>query len=148
MKGSVSMKLFTLMSSHSSRSAKRFLTEHNFAFEECRMSKGDFTFDMFKYMMSRTEFGASDILANSKKLREINASDKTIDDYTLSELYHLVFKHPTLMRAPILISENRMIIGFDLSMYESLMPRHIRKKAYYAALDKANSEDNEMLMPQ
>lgn len=137
--------LFTLSGHHSSRYAKRYLAQHNIDYVERPMHKKRLTFEEFKTIIRATENGIDDILSKSKHIEEIERTTKPLSEHTLKEFYYLLMEYPRLIKAPIALTKNTIIIGYDKTAYGRLIPKEIRKQGYYEMLNNLRQrEDAEM----
>lgn len=77
-----------------------------------------------KYLLSRTENGTEDLLSKRSKIVQENNLD--LDDLSLDELCKFVVNNPSILRRPIILSDNNMQIGFDEEEIDAFVPRELR----------------------
>jgi len=63
------------------------------------------------FLLKRTENGTDDIISKNSKI--IKESKINIDDMNLSELVKFMQKNPSIIKRPIILDEDNMLVGFD-----------------------------------
>jgi regulatory protein spx len=137
--------LYTLPSSTSSRTARNNLIQSGRPFVIHNMKLQPLTFDELKNILHFTERGVEDILANGKIRKEIEAEGVDFEEITLSELHYYITRFPALMRAPICMDKDRLIIGYDEERYRVYTPKHLREREFNIKLDILREDENRRL---
>jgi regulatory protein spx len=130
------LKIYILPSSHSSRKAVAWLTEVGQPFEVQNMSTSRLTFEQLKDILSYTENGVDDIIANGREKVMLAEEGVDLNEITLSELYYYIKRFPRLVKAPIAIWKGKMTIGYSPEEYEVHRPRTSRLEAYFEQLEE------------
>lgn len=116
--------LYTTPSCGSCRKAKAWLEEHDIDYIERNIISSSITVDELKSILRLTEEGVTEIISTkSKTFQELNIN---IDELSLNELYHLIIKHPQMLRRPIIIDEKRLQVGYNEEEIRKFLPRTIR----------------------
>ncbi len=102
------------------RKAKQWLKDNNIEFVEKNIFKALLDEKEIKYLLSRCENGTEDIVSvRSKAFQNLQ---KDLDDYSMSELIKLIQENPSILRRPLMLSENNLIIGYDDDEIPALIP--------------------------
>jgi regulatory protein spx len=110
---------FTYPSCTSCRKAKSFLKQNGIPFKERHIFRNPPTKDELLDIIKMTTNGLEDILSTrSRKFKEL---DVEIDDLTVFQLLEMLSEEPRLLRRPILIDEDQIIIGYNKAAMENLM---------------------------
>ena len=59
--------------------------------------------------------------------------DVKIEDYSLDELYELIYHHPEILRKPIIIDQRRIQVGYNESEIRQFVPRRVRRHEFKKA---------------
>lgn len=148
MKGGIGViKLFTLPSSLSSRRAHADLIEEGvpFVYQNMQTQSGRLTFEQFKEILSYTTEGVEEIIANGKEKKLLEAEGVDFDKITLSELYYYVKRFPRLMKAPITIGKDIMVIGHNDEYRSIFKSRKARMQLYSIQLEEVRANEEERL---
>ncbi|MFD2043573.1 transcriptional regulator SpxA [Ornithinibacillus salinisoli] len=118
------VKLFITPSCTSCRKAKAWLQEYNIPFTERNIISDPLTLDEIKEILRLTEDGTDEIISTrSKVFQEI---DVNIDQLSISDLYSLIQKNPTIIKRPIILDEKRLQVGYNEDEIRSFLPRSVR----------------------
>jgi regulatory protein spx len=134
--------LYTLPSSGSSRKAKQHLVNTGKSFIVRNMAVNPLSFNELKRILHYTEQGTNDIIANGKYRKILEEEGVDFEDITLREFHHYVRKYPRLLKAPITLGEDHMIIGYDEEEFSKFMPRKERKRVYSQMLEQVRREED------
>lgn len=129
------IKLFTQTSCNSSRKARQWLRDHDVQFEEQNVGKKAPTTAELKHILSLTENGLDDIISTrSRAYPEIAAQ---LPDMSFNETLKLLCERTQLLRKPIMVTENKVQIGFNDDEIRKFVPRHIRRLDFMQAMINA-----------
>lgn len=103
----------------SCRKVKSWLNEHNLIYVEKNILTTMLTSIEIKYLLLRSENGSDDIISKRSKVIVNNKID--IDAFTTDQLVAFIIKNPSVLRRPILISENFFQVGYDAEEIETLI---------------------------
>jgi regulatory protein spx len=79
-----------------------------------------------KYLLSRCENGTSDLIATrSKKYKELNGA---LEDMSTNELVSFIQENPSILKRPILLSPDSIVIGYDEDEITTFVPLKDRMK--------------------
>ncbi|MFC6170954.1 Spx/MgsR family RNA polymerase-binding regulatory protein [Loigolactobacillus jiayinensis] len=129
------IKLFTQTSCNSSRKARQWLRDHDVAFEEQNVGKKAPTTAELKHILSLTENGLDDIISTrSRAYPEVAAQ---LPDMSFNDTLNLLCERTQLLRKPIIVTENKVQIGFNDDEIRKFVPRHIRRLNFMQAMINA-----------
>ena len=117
--------IYTSPGCASCRKAKQWLKDNRIEFVEKNIFTTILDEKEIKYLLSRCENGTDDII--SVRSQAFKNLAKNIDDYSMRELIELIQNQPSILRRPILLSENNMVIGYDEDEITTMMPEALRK---------------------
>ncbi|TGY67090.1 Spx/MgsR family RNA polymerase-binding regulatory protein [Dubosiella muris] len=108
----------------SCRKAKQWLRDNHIEFIEKNIYTTLMKEDEIKYLLSRCENGTQDIISlRSKVYRSLK---KDFNELSTNELIRLIQNNPSILKRPIILSKNNMVVGFDDEEITSFTPHHIR----------------------
>lgn len=109
----------------SCRKAHAWLKEYDISFTERNIIKQPPNKNEINEILVLTENGTEDIISTrSKAFQDLNIN---INELTMHELYDLIYKHPEILRKPILIDKKRIQIGYNESEIRQFVPREVRE---------------------
>ena len=112
------------------RKVKAWLNERHLPFIEKNIFKTLLNDNEIKHLLMRSENGSDDII--SKRSKVIQEKNLDLDSMTVDELVHFVKKNPSVLKRPIIISENSFQVGYDEEEMGVFVPRELRKFAHEA----------------
>lgn len=121
--------LYILNHSTSSRSAKAYLTERGLSFEIRNVSQEFLTYEELTHILYLTEEGTEEIITKqAKAYGNLIAEGVDFDELTLKELYTLLHRNRSLLRSPIAVTKDKLVIGFNEENFGVFQPRPLRLK--------------------
>lgn len=144
----MTVKLYILPSSTSSRKTKAFLEENEVEYIEQNMMYNSLSWEQLFEILRHTENGVEDILSTrSKDYMTLTAQGVNFDELSLTELHRVIEGHPKLLKAPIIVAKGETLVGYNEEMISMLGNRKAKKKLYLEALNMIRSkEDKELEM--
>ncbi|GEK36983.1 transcriptional regulator Spx [Enterococcus thailandicus] len=118
------IKVYASPSCTSCRKARAWLQTNQLEFEEKNIFVDPLLEEEIKEILAATEGGVEDIISTRSKIYEKLCLD--FNELTLKQMIVLFKEYPSLIRRPILIDENRILIGFNEDEIRSFVPRKIR----------------------
>ena len=76
-------------------------------------------------MLKNTENGFEDIISTRSKYLMENNID--IDSLKVSELEKLIMENPSILRRPIIVSDNKLQVGYNEEDIRVFIPSELRK---------------------
>ncbi|RRK11544.1 transcriptional regulator Spx [Lactiplantibacillus garii] len=129
--------LYTAPSCTSCRKAKVWLQTHDIDFRERNLFTEPLSINEIKSILQLTEAGTEEIISTrSKAFQQL---DVDIDDLSLTQLYDLISRDPSLLRRPIMLDEKRLQVGYNEDEIRRFLPRKIRTIELLRAQQLANS---------
>lgn len=109
----------------SCRKAKQWLKEKRLPFVEKNIFSTILKEKELKYLLSRSENGTEDIISTrSKAFKEL---EKDIDELSIEELIDFIQNNPSVMKRPIIMSEDNFLIGYDDDEITAFVPKELRE---------------------
>ncbi|MFC6163271.1 MULTISPECIES: transcriptional regulator SpxA [Lactiplantibacillus] len=116
--------LYTSPSCMSCRKAKIWLRLHAIDFEERNIFTTPLSIDEIKGILQMTEDGTEEIISTrSKAFQRLNVD---IDDLSLTQLYDLISREPSILRRPIMLDDKRLQVGYNEDEIRRFLPRRVR----------------------
>ena len=119
------IKIFTTPSCASCRKAKKWLDEHEVSYEEKNILAFPITKEDIRLMLRNAENGFEDII--SKRSKYIMENNIDIDQLKVSELERLIIEHPSILKRPIIIEDDKMQVGYNEDDIRVFIPKELRK---------------------
>lgn len=102
------------------RDTKKWLEERDIAFEFINLKKEPLTLDELKDLEFKVGL---DVLVNNRgttyrnlKIKELNPTDE--------EMLQLLFDNQSMIKRPVLVFEDSVLVGFDEESFETFMKEH------------------------
>lgn len=108
----------------SCRKVKQWLKERSIPFIEKNLFKTLLNDNEIKLLLMRSENGTDDII--SKRSKIIQEQDIDLDNMTLNELVQFVKNNPSVLKRPIIVSDNNFQVGYDADEITAFLPRELR----------------------
>jgi len=115
------IQLYTFTSCTSCRKARDILNQHNIPFMEKNMSVEPLTKEELLNILAYTTSGTTEI--TSKRSQEIKNLSFNLDDLSLNEWVELAMKHPGILRRPLLLSDEQLIVGYNKEEYTGFVKK-------------------------
>lgn len=142
----MTIKLYTLPSSTSSRKVRAFLQDNNLEFTEQNMYQNPLSWEQLFEILRSTENGVEDILATrSKSYMALCKQGVDFEKLTLTELYEVIADHPKLLKCPIMVSKGTTMVGYNDEEISMLINRDGKKKAFLQVLDAIRLEEDKTI---
>src|SRR5699024_6425002 len=109
----------------SSRKARAWLTKYGIPFVERNINKKQLTIEEIKAILSMTEAGTEVIV--TMKSKSISELQLDLDRFSLQELIELIHEYTHLRRRPIIMDEQRLLVGFQADDIRQFLPSKLRK---------------------
>ncbi len=119
--------LYTSPGCASCRKVKQWLKDRGLPFIEKNIFKTLLNDNEIKHLLMRSENGSDDII--SKRSKIIQENRVNIDDMTTDELISFIKQNPSVLKRPIIISENNFQVGYDEEEIGIFVPQELRNVA-------------------
>ncbi len=103
--------LYTSAGCASCRKAKQWFKDRDIKYTERNIFTTLLKDKEIRFLLTRSENGTEDLI--SKRSKIIKDNDIDIDDMSVNELINFVQKNPSVLKRPIIINENSLLIGYD-----------------------------------
>lgn len=103
--------LYTSPGCASCRKAKQWLKEKNVNYLERNIFTSLLKEDEIKYLLQRSENGTEDIISTRSKA--FSHLKKKVEDLSVKELVTIVRDNPSILKRPIMVSEESFVVGYD-----------------------------------
>ena len=99
------------------RDTKKWMEEHDVEFEFIDLKKEPLSRDELKELELKVGL---DVLVNrrGRKWRDLGLADK---DLTNEELFEHLLEHQTLIKRPVLLKEESVLVGYDEESFEAFI---------------------------
>ena len=114
------IKMYTNMSSASCRKAIRWFSEECISFKEIKLNREGITTKQLKEILILTDNGLDDILKR-------NVNRVVLDELSLNEALEKIVEKPSMLKVPIIISRNKIQVGFKEEYIRAFIPRSHRR---------------------
>jgi regulatory protein spx len=115
------IQLYTFSSCTSCRKARDILTENKIPFKEKNMNTDPLSEEEILNLLSYTTNGTTDIM--SKRSQDVKDLEVNMDDLSLKSWMELVNKHPGILRRPLLLSPDQLIVGYNKEEYNGIIKK-------------------------
>ena len=111
----------------SCRKVKQWLKDRNLEYIEKNIFKTVLNEKEIKTLFERTENGTDDLV--SKRSKIIQEQKVDVDNMTMNELVKFIKDNPSILKRPIIISENNFQVGYDEEEISTFVPARLRSIA-------------------
>ena len=129
--------LYTSPGCASCRKVRNWLKENDFKFIEKNIFTTQLQDNEIKYLLLRSENGSEDII--SKRSKVVINNKIQVDEMKLEELVHFVIDNPSVLKRPIIVSENNFLVGYDVEEIEVLNKYKRRIQRIMEGVDSCDS---------
>ena len=119
------IKFYFTTSSGSCRKAKAWLLKNNLPFEEINLKTTRLTKEELLHILSLTQNGTHEIISKGGKAYKSLSVD--LEQMTLNELFDVLNQNRLLLKRPLLVDEDRLLIAYNEDDIRKFIPRHIRR---------------------
>ncbi|MBR2811562.1 MAG: transcriptional regulator Spx [Solobacterium sp.] len=111
----------------SCRKVKQWLKDKNLKYIEKNIFKTLLNENEIKHLLMRSENGTDDII--SKRSKIIQESGIDLDSMTTAQLIEFIKNNPSILKRPIILSEDNFQVGYDEEEIDVFLPASLRKLA-------------------
>ena len=105
------IKIYMSPSCLSCRKVKQYFQKENIPFTEINILKHEITIDELKEMLNKSLDGTEEIISTrSKVFKEENVD---IDSMSIQQLCNFIKEHPSILKRPIIVDENKIQVGYN-----------------------------------
>lgn len=120
------IEVFYASNTSSGRTTMQGLEKHDILFTERRITlKTPIKSKDVQKMLTHTENGFEDLINKRAKIYKKIEGD--LNDLSIQELIEIMIKFPTLLRLPIVMSEKKIVIGFNETEIRCFLSREYRR---------------------
>ncbi|MGM1031864.1 MAG: Spx/MgsR family RNA polymerase-binding regulatory protein [Bacillota bacterium] len=120
------LTFFSYPSCTSCRKTKKWLSTNQVSFNERHLFRETPTVAELKRILELTSEGLDEVLATrSEAYKDLQVN---IDEMMLSDVIQLLTKEPKLLRRPILIDGEKLVIGHNVDALRNLVSRRLDLK--------------------
>lgn len=131
------IQMYTTPSCGSCRKAKKWFKDRDIPFTEKNIFSVKLTKNDIQSILSHTENGVHDIISTRSKVFMENDID--IDSMTMNELYEFIIENPSVLRRPLIVSDENLQIGYNEDDIRVFIPKEIRR--LMICMDCKNNEE-------
>lgn len=126
------IKVYTSPSCSSCRKVKKWFFDNDIPFIEKNILGPTFQEKDVYDILSKTENGVEDIIAKRSKI--VMESGVDIDSMTIKQLVKFVLDNPTVLKRPIIVDDNKMVVGYNPDEIAVFIPKAKRIADYACTL--------------
>jgi regulatory protein spx len=115
------IKLYTFSSCTSCRKAREILMENQIPFKEKNMNIDPLSEEEILNLLSYTTNGTTDIM--SKRSQDVKELEIDLDELSLNSWVELVNQNPGILRRPLLLTPDQLIVGYNKEEYSGLIKK-------------------------
>ena len=135
------IQIYTTPSCASCRKAKKWFDQYKIPYSEknifsIKLSKED----IFK-MLANSENGFEDIISTRSKIFKEYKLDP--ENMTINELVKFIIDNPSVLKRPIIISENELQVGYNNEDITIFLPKELRYKECFTDFSTLSDEEDE-----
>ena len=117
--------IYTTPSCSSCRKAKKWLDDHKISYEEKNLFNQRITEQDIDQMLENAENGFEDIISTRSKIFKEENLD--VEDMKMSELKQFILDHPSVLKRPIMIENDKMQVGYNDEEIRVFIPKRLRE---------------------
>ncbi|MFN8578662.1 MAG: Spx/MgsR family RNA polymerase-binding regulatory protein [Candidatus Sericytochromatia bacterium] len=115
------MKLYAYDKCSTCKNAEKYLKEHKVSFEKLDIISNPPTVEVLKDILSKSGYKIKDLFNKSGQMyREMDMKSK-IDNMSEDDLLDLLSKNGKLVKRPILINNDKFLVGFKEELYKEFI---------------------------
>lgn len=131
------IQIYTTPSCGSCRKAKKWFKDRNIPYVEKNIFSVKLTRSDIQAILSLTENGVTDIISTRSKVFVDN--DLDIEAMSMNELYDFIIDNPSVLRRPLIISDDNLQIGYNEDDIRVFIPKELRR--LMICMDCKNNEE-------
>lgn len=142
----MTVKLYVLPSNTSSRSMEKSLRDNNIDYEIQRIDRTPLSWEQLLEILVLSDNGIEDFLSiRSKEYLELTEDGVDFNEMTIKEFHYVIQRHPKILKVPIAVSKNRVVVGYSEDKANLIGGRRNRREKYEEALEKIRKYEEESL---
>lgn len=117
--------IFTTPSCSSCRKAKKWLDEYKIPYQEKNILVTKISDNDINLMLKNADNGFDDII--SKRSKAFVDNNLVVEEMTVRELKDFIIEHPTVLKRPIIVDDDKMQVGYNDEDIRVFVPKRIRE---------------------
>ncbi len=113
--------IYTSPSCSSCRKVKKWFDDQKIPYKEKNIFTSVLKESELKDILSKTENGTEDIISTRSKI--IKEGNVNIDDMSINELIQFIKENPSILKRPIIVSDDNLQVGYNKEEIETFLPR-------------------------
>lgn len=119
------LQIYTTPNCSSCRKVKSYFAKHNISYTEKNIFSIPLTRDDVFKMLSYSENGFEDIISTRSKI--VKEENIDLEKMKTSELIDYIIAHPSILKRPIILSDEDMQIGYNDDDITLFLPEELRE---------------------
>ena len=119
------IQMYVTSSCSSCRKAKKWFEKYHIKFKEKNIFAMRLTREEIFEILKQTENGFEDIISERSKI--VKESSVDFQSMSINELADYIIDHPTMLRRPIIIENDKLLVGYNEDEIRKFFPRELRK---------------------
>jgi regulatory protein spx len=133
--GETMIQMYITSSCSSCRKAKKWFEKYHIDFKEKNIFAMRLTREEIFEILRHTENGFEDIISDRSKI--VKESNVDFDAMSINELADYIIDHPTMLRRPIIIEDDKLLVGYNEDEIRMFFPKELRKMIMENNVDQA-----------
>ncbi len=135
------IQIYTTPSCASCRKAKRWFDQYKIPYSEKNIFSIKLSPEDIYKMLANSENGFEDIISTRSKIFKEYKLDP--ENMTINELVKFIIDNPSVLKRPIIISENELQVGYNNEDITIFLPKELRYKECFTDFSTLSDENDE-----
>lgn len=135
------IQIYTTPSCASCRKAKRWFEQYKIPYSEKNIFSIKLSPEDIYKMLANSENGFEDIISTRSKIFKEYKLDP--ENMTINELVKFIIDNPSVLKRPIIISENELQVGYNNEDITIFLPKELRYKECFTDFSTLSDEEDE-----
>ena len=135
------IQIYTTPSCASCRKAKRWFEQYKIPYSEKNIFSIKLSPEDIYKMLANSENGFEDIISTRSKIFKEYKLDP--ENMTINELVKFIIDNPSVLKRPIIISENELQVGYNNENITIFLPKALRYKECFTDFSTLSDEEDE-----
>ena len=135
------IQIYTTPSCASCRKAKRWFDQYKIPYSEKNIFSIKLSPEDIYKMLANSENGFEDIISTRSKIFKEYKLDP--ESMTINELVKFIIDNPSVLKRPIIISENELQVGYNNEDITIFLPKELRYKECFTDFSTLTDDDED-----
>ena len=135
------IQIYTTPSCASCRKAKRWFEQYKIPYSEKNIFSIKLSPEDIYKMLANSENGFEDIISTRSKIFKEKKLDP--ENMSVQKLVEFIIDNPSVLKRPIIISENELQVGYNNEDITIFLPKELRYKECFTDFSTLSDEEDE-----